>query len=164
MRHQIRGRVVDEFTGDGIGGVRVEAWDKDFGLDDFLGSASTRSDGSFSIVFDESAFSDLFFDRSPDIYFKVFRAGELLESTENSVLWNVRKPEIGVEIRSPHPKPPDCDERHIYLKIERIENYSPVKPQDKAVPPMRYGRDCMRNHGHESGLIPQAEIDRSRTN
>jgi hypothetical protein len=65
MRHEIRGRVIDQFTGDGIGGVRVEAWDKDFGLDDFLGFASTRSDGSFSVTFDESAFRDLFFDNFP---------------------------------------------------------------------------------------------------
>lgn len=39
MRHEIRGRVVDQFTGDGIGGVRVEAWDKDFLAEDFLGFA-----------------------------------------------------------------------------------------------------------------------------
>ncbi|MDQ3812787.1 MAG: DUF1929 domain-containing protein, partial [Armatimonadota bacterium] len=43
--------------------------------------------------------------------------------------------------------------------IERIENYSPVMPQEKAVPPVQYGRDCMRGDGHENGLIPQAEID-----
>ena len=49
MRYEIRGQVVDSFTGDGIGGVRVEAWDKDFGLDDYLGWATTRSNGAFSI-------------------------------------------------------------------------------------------------------------------
>jgi hypothetical protein len=49
----------------------------------------------------------------------------------SSVLW----------IQAPHPKPPTCDERHIYVKIERIENYSPVQPQDKVVPPVQYGRD-----------------------
>ena len=31
MRYEIRGRVIDEF-GNCIGGVRVEAWDKDLGL------------------------------------------------------------------------------------------------------------------------------------
>ena len=159
MRHEIRGRVVDQFTGDGIGGVRVEAWDKDFGADDFLGFASTRSDGSFSITFDESAFRDIFFDRRPDLYFKVFCFNELLVSTEDSVLWNAAEPNVGVTIKAPHPKPPSCDERHVYLKIERIENYSPVKPQEKTVPPIQYGRDCMRGNGHENGLIPQTEID-----
>ena len=159
MRHEIRGRVIDQFTGDGIGGVRVEAWDKDFGLDDFLGFASTRGDGSFSITFDESAFRDIFFDNWPDLYFKVYCFNELLVSTEQSVLWNISEPDVGVTIKAPHPKPPSCDERHVYLKIERIENYSPVKPQEKTVPPIQYGRDCMRGDGHENGLIPPAEID-----
>lgn len=159
MRYEIRGRVVDQFTGDGIGGVRVEAWDKDFGLDDYLGSATTISDGSFSIGFDDSAFRDIFFDNWPDLYFKVYCYNELLASTENAVLWNVKAPQVGVEIKARHPKPPVCDERHVYLKIERIENYSPVRPQEKTVPPVQYGRDCMRGDGHENALIPQAEID-----
>jgi hypothetical protein len=121
MQFEINGRVVDQFTRDGIGGVRVEAWDKDFGLDDYLGSASTRSDGSFSIGFDDSAFRDVFFDNWPDLYFKVYCYNELLASTEDSVLWNLRHPQTGVEIKARHPKPAVCDERHIYLKIERIE-------------------------------------------
>jgi plastocyanin len=159
MRYEIRGRVVDSFSGDGIAGVRVEAWDKDFGLDDYLASVSTITDGSFTIKFDQAAFADLF-DRWPDIYFKVYCYNELLVSTENSVLWNVKNPQVGVTITAQHPKPPACGvERHIYLKIERIEDYSPVQPQDKVVPPVQYGRDCMRFHGHENGLIPQAEID-----
>jgi plastocyanin len=158
MRYEIRGRVIDSFSGDGIGGVRVEAWDKDWFLDDYLAAARTLTDGSFAMSFEDSAFADLF-DQWPDLYFKVYCYNELLASTENSVVWNIRDPHVGVTIKAPHPKPPVCDERHIYLKIERIENYSPVKPQDKVVPPVQYGRDCMRFHGHENGLIPQAEID-----
>jgi plastocyanin len=52
--------------------------------------------------------------------------------------------------------PPSVD---VYLKIERVEGYSPVWPQEKVVPPVQYGRDCMRNEGHENAFIPQAEID-----
>lgn len=159
MRYEIRGEVVDSSAGDGISGVRVETWDKDFGLDDYLASATTISDGSFSIGFDDSAFRDIFFDKWPDLYFKVYCYNELLASTEDSVLWNIKEPEVRVTIKARYPKPRVCDERHIYLKIERIENYSTVEPQDKVVPPVQYGRDCMRNHGHENGLIPQAEID-----
>jgi plastocyanin len=159
MRYNIKGTVIDSFTGDGIGGVRVEAWDMDFGLDDYLGSATTISDGSFSIGFDDSAFRDLFLDNWPDLYFKVYCYNELLASTENAVLWNVKTPQVGVEIKARHPEPAVCDERHIYMKIERIENYSPVMPQEKAVPPVQYGRDCMRGDGHENALIPQAEIE-----
>lgn len=82
MRYVIEGRVVDSSTSTGVAGVRVEAWDKDLGVDDHLGSAETISDGSFSITFDEGMFRDLFWefdegswwdlfwDRRPDIYFK----------------------------------------------------------------------------------------------
>ncbi len=49
--------------------------------------------------------------------------------------------------------------RHIYLKIESIPDYSPVCPDPTAAPPVRYGRDCMRNMGHEDGTIPTSEIN-----
>ena len=49
--------------------------------------------------------------------------------------------------------------RHIYLKIESIPDYSPVCPDTTAAPPVRYGRDCMRNMGHEDGAIPTSEIN-----
>ena len=44
--------------------------------------------------------------------------------------------------------------RNVYLKIETIPGYSPVMPTDHATPPVQYGRDCMRNMGHEDGTIP----------
>jgi FtsP/CotA-like multicopper oxidase with cupredoxin domain len=49
--------------------------------------------------------------------------------------------------------------RHIYLKIESILEYSAVNPDPMAGAPIRYGRDCMRNMGHEDGTIPVAEIN-----
>lgn len=156
MIYIIHGKVTDATTGAGVAGVRVEAWDKDFGTDDFLGSTLAITDGSFSITFDEDSFRDLFCDKWPDIYFKVFCYGKLLASTEDSVLWNVKDPDVHVIIEVPTPEPLVCEERHIYLKIERIEGYNPVEPQEKG---RHSGRDCMRNVGHENGLIPQAEID-----
>src|SRR3989440_12854846 len=48
--------------------------------------------------------------------------------------------------------------REIYLKIERIPGYSPFQPDDHVTPPIQYGRDCMRNEGHEDGSIPADEI------
>jgi plastocyanin len=47
--------------------------------------------------------------------------------------------------------------RNIYLKIERISDYSPVEPDDHVSPPIQYRRDCMRNMGHEDGTIPDDE-------
>lgn len=49
--------------------------------------------------------------------------------------------------------------RHIYLKIEPIPDYSPVYPDPMAGAPIRYGRDCMRNMGHEDSGIPSSEIN-----
>ncbi|HKQ75726.1 MAG TPA: galactose oxidase-like domain-containing protein [Blastocatellia bacterium] len=162
MRYEIKGKVIDAGTGAGVAGVRVEAWDKDLGVDDYLGAAATISDGSFTIKFDEDEFRDLFLDQWPDIYFKIFCCDDLIASTEDSVLWNVKSPDLQVTIKVPPIKPAACVERHIYLKIERIEGYSPVHPQEHVVPPIQYGRDCMRNEGHENALIPQSEIDARR--
>jgi FtsP/CotA-like multicopper oxidase with cupredoxin domain len=49
--------------------------------------------------------------------------------------------------------------RNIYLKIEQIAAYNPVSPEPKPTPPRAYRRDCMRNMGHESGIIPASEVD-----
>jgi plastocyanin len=156
--YTVKGVVVEEHSGSPIAGVRVEAWDKDLGTDDFLGSAVTGPDGGFTITFTEAMFQEWFFDRYPDIYFKVYRCGDPLASTEGSVIYNVKK-NTSVKIQVPVKKlATGWTERHIYLKIERIENYSTARPQEKMAPPIQYGRDCMRNEGHENALIPEAEI------
>lgn len=43
MRFEIRGRVIDRFTGDGIGGQRAEARDKDRRPNDQPGLAITSA-------------------------------------------------------------------------------------------------------------------------
>ncbi|MER5174712.1 MAG: multicopper oxidase domain-containing protein [Candidatus Nitrosocosmicus sp.] len=60
-------------------------------------------------------------------------------------------------------------EKHIYLKIERIENYNPVEPEPADTTTRKYKRDCMYNVtttkdlsdppksytiNHRNGLIP----------
>ena len=46
--------------------------------------------------------------------------------------------------------------RHVYLKIEKLREYSPVAPD--AHDHHREPRDCMRNHGHEDATIPASEV------
>jgi hypothetical protein len=137
VRYEIRGRVIDQFTNEGIAGVRVEAWDKDFVLDDYLASAVTISDGSFSLTFEDSAFREFFLDNWPDLYFKVYCYNELLASTEDSVLWNVTSAETGVEIIAPHPQPPACEELVIAgLGVGTLDVESP--PQQTLAAPGWY--------------------------
>jgi multicopper oxidase len=159
MHYEIRGRVLQESDRSPVAGLRVEAWDADLIADDLLGSAITGPNGEFVIEFDESRYREWIGDHDPDIYFRVYRCGDRIASTRGSVLWNVKDPTIEVEILV------DVGElaagwidRDIYLKIERIENYSTVRPQEKVVPPVQYGRDCLRGEGHENALIPEAEI------
>ena len=159
MNSTFQGRLIQEQKGKPLAALRIDAWDKDPSADDYLGSAISGPDGEFTITFDESMFADLGAERYPDVYFKVFRCDDLLLSTKNSLLWNVNTPKSNVRIEIPiKPLAAGWVERHIYLKIERIEKYSPVRPQEKVVPPVQYGRDCMRNEGHENALIPEAEI------
>jgi outer membrane protein assembly factor BamB len=97
-RYRIVGNVISSSTGQGVAGARVEAWDKDLHVNDLVGSAVTAEDGSFVIEFDSSYFRELFADRRPDLFFKVFLQDRLIKSTEDSVLWNVDAHDIPVTI------------------------------------------------------------------
>lgn len=158
MRYEIKGKVIDQKTREGVGGVRVEAWGTDLDIDDDLGYTATLYDGSFAIPFDEDTYADLFHNRYPDIYLDVYCGDELLASTEESTHWRMEAPDAYVTIEIPPLKPVAWGERHVYLKIERFA-YNPVKPVQEEAGLATYGRDCMRNKGHENGFIPQSEID-----
>lgn len=101
--YRISGHVIDRTTRQGVSGLRIEAWDKDLIFDDLVGSATTDEQGDFQIEFTQSYFRELFLDRQPDLFFKVFRVEELIKSTENSVLWNVeaRDTEVVIEVDLP---------------------------------------------------------------
>jgi hypothetical protein len=95
----IDGRVVDTMTGRGVQGLRVEAWDKARVYDDSVGSAISDEQGAFQIQIDQSYFRELFQERRPDLYFKIFREQDLVKSTEDSVIWNVEAGETELTIK-----------------------------------------------------------------
>ncbi len=106
-KYLILGRVISRTSQQGVPNLRVEAWDKDQIVNDLVGNAVTDADGAFRIEFDSSYFRELFADREPDLFFKVFDGSKLVESTEDSVLWNVDAGEtevvieVDVEIKRP---------------------------------------------------------------
>lgn len=106
-KHHISGRVVDRASGDGVSGLRVQAWDQDVMGDDRMGEATTGDDGAFEISFTEETYRGIF-ERRPDVFFRVYRGMALVHSTEEAVLWNVDDPLTGVtiEIDPPHTSPP----------------------------------------------------------
>lgn len=99
--YQIEGRVVESGSGRGVPALRVEAWDKDLIFNDMVGGAVTDTEGRFRIEFSVSYFREIFFDRRPDLFFRVFAGQSLIASTEHAVMWNVAAGSIPVEIFVP---------------------------------------------------------------
>lgn len=99
---RINGRVINVETRRGITGLRVEAWDRDLLFHDMVGSTFTGGRGAFRMIFDDSAFKELFLDRKPDLFFKVYEGKKLIKSTKNSTLWNVESgtTEVLIEIET----------------------------------------------------------------
>lgn len=103
--YQINGRIIRRQTRRGLPNLRVEAWDKDLICKELVGSDRTDSEGRFSIRIERSHFEKLFADRRPDLFFRVFDGDREIDSTQDSVLWNVdvgkTELEIEVDIRRP---------------------------------------------------------------
>lgn len=96
-----------------VPGLRVEAWDKDLFFDDFVAEAVTDPDGRFHMSFPDERFRELFFDRRPDLFFKVRKGShvtdEVIANTSDSILWNVESgvteiPDIEVDLPTEEPE------------------------------------------------------------
>jgi plastocyanin len=163
---RVSGIVCDKETKEGICGLQVEAWDKDKIFDDHLGKAITDEEGRFTIEFEASRFSKGYWERKPDIYFKIFCDIDLVFDSKHSVLWNAgHKTDVKLLVpferwRGRVPCKGICDIHKVFLKIERLPAYSPAEPNGDAHG--MYRRDCFRNPGHEDTVIPDTEVDLRR--
>lgn len=89
-KFHVTGCVIDNKTKQGIAGLRVEAWDKDFLSIDYVAEARTNENGEFSLSFTTAHFKKLFENQWPDLFFKIYYKDDLIKSTEKDVLWDVK--------------------------------------------------------------------------
>lgn len=82
----VSGRVIDRETGEGIAGLRVEAFDKDLRNDEPLGSATTNDQGRYEIPYSAEQFSQAE-KKSADLIIRVFDAEDRLLG-ESAVIIN----------------------------------------------------------------------------
>ncbi len=118
----IQGQVRDENTGVGIGGLHVEGCDKDLLVDDSVAEATTEANGVFHLKFEAKRFRELFLDREPDLFFKIYQDGKLVKSTRDSVIWNVKSGDskIVIEVNVSIPKPEGGSEQKDPLVVRGV--------------------------------------------
>lgn len=81
--------------------ARIEAWDKDLLFDDFLGSGTSDASGKFRIDFDSSRFEELFFDKRPDVFFRVYEKDELIFDSRESLIITIDSEKLELTIEVP---------------------------------------------------------------
>jgi hypothetical protein len=98
--YTVFGRITDA-AGNPVEEAHVEVWDKDLFLaDDGLGSGQTDAGGFFDISFNAWEYRDfLFFDRRPDLYFKVYQGEDLVLNTEAEVVMNAEEQDDIFELK-----------------------------------------------------------------
>lgn len=95
--HTIQGRVINS-SEQPIPNLRIEAWDKDRIIDDFLAEAETDELGNFILQFGPERFKELPLDTFPDVYFKIYFGKKLIKSTMDSIMHNLSSSISGLEI------------------------------------------------------------------
>jgi len=125
-KFRINGLIAARQTEARIDRLRVEVWDKDLIFNDLIGDTITDSDGRFHVEFDRSKlqevfFIDLFFDRKPDLFFKIYRGDELIKSTEDYVLWNVDAGETELTIEVDLPPTSDENSYSVLVTARQLD-------------------------------------------
>lgn len=110
-QYSVKGQIVN-LAAIGISNLTVQAFDAGLiGKDDYLGLAITDANGNFEINYSSEyfiqRFSTLSFNKTPDIYFKIYKDGKLLKNTVFKKLKNfnyLQKPVNIILNLGPDPK------------------------------------------------------------
>src|SRR5260370_21406190 len=81
------GHVVDAKVHGGVPSLRVEGWDKERLCHDLVACEVTGALGDFQIALDGTYLRELFADRRPVLFFKVFQGNQLVARTEDTRSW-----------------------------------------------------------------------------
>src|SRR5437016_13484289 len=85
----ISGKIIRQSNRKPIPKLYIEVWDKDGSHKEMLGSTISDSEGAFTLSMDEGYIGELYKDRYPDVYFKIFAGSILVSSTENTAVVNL---------------------------------------------------------------------------
>ena len=92
MEILVSGRIIGGETHRRVAEFLVEAWTINLRSNRPVEQAGTHLEGIFSMEIEEERLRELFQDRPPELYVKVFRSDELLASTEDSIVWRLDHP------------------------------------------------------------------------
>ncbi len=152
---RLKGRVVPAGSTSGVPELRVEAWDKDLICSDLIGSKATDSKGRFEMSFTSEYFAELFADRNPDLFFRVYSGTELLVSTEDSVLWNVRSGDTSVVIKVPEVATPARARNRFSESNEKLRMICGESPDEDTLAATRtFFRRLGAPHLYEERVLP----------
>lgn len=82
MQYIIKGKIRDS-EGKGLGGLSVNAFDKDPLSDEFLGSSLTDDDGHFEIAFASKDFDRFHLEGAPEVYLKIIDVDKSFKSVKD---------------------------------------------------------------------------------
>jgi hypothetical protein len=125
---RIGGQVVRRGTRSGVGDVQVEARYGDTEGGELVGNALTGEDGSFAMNFDAGYLDELVHDSEPEVFFRVFRGGELVASTEGSLSCHPgRETHVVIEIESDEERrEPPHGAGQVLARVRWADNDDPV--------------------------------------
>jgi len=88
----VKGRIIGRESGEPIARARVEVYDEDMVLNDYLGTALTDENGGFSVDFTTAEYKHGPFEGRPDIFLKVFNP--ITDKTTKSKVFKGLKGEL----------------------------------------------------------------------